>query len=453
MAEETTQATTAAPGADTAAVAAKAQAAKDKASAEKWGAVAAKSLGVDTGADTEAVEAPASGEKPRGKNGQFLPEKGKAKEKTDGKKTEAKAAPEAAAAVSKLGGKDAKEPGGNEAEGVGGKDLPGGKEGESGEATAAGVPEFSGGLGKAKRLAREGDIAGALKLIDLDLDKIPGGVWASLRKFHHEEKAKVHKRESDVIAAHQKVQSEARELVAQLRPFAEADAALKAGDEDRVFEIIFGKSVDEWQRGRLAKMHRGDLSKDPAVSDLTRRLDAERLERQKLEKRLEERDQAAAERDRKAAADAAGAKYRDDLTERMAGSGDERLAAAAEHPWFIKMVHDERLKHYRYDETTDTEDCISEEEAIEAVYDPERLTAAQWKQLTGGLDPTVERDPSTITRVATDRRVNDVKRVAKAPTSLSRSATVEAAPERRRSDKESLAHWSGIAQKLAQQGK
>jgi len=421
--------------------ASKAREVKGKASAEKWGKVAAASLGVG-----EAPAEPAApAEKPRAKDGKFVAEKGKAKEKTDGKKAEAKAAPEAAAAVPK----PAKQGDVGVATGTEKRDA------GADEAVSPGpeVPEFSGGLGKAKRLAREGKIADALKLIDLDPDKIPGGAWASWRTANAKRDAEIHKRETDIITAHQKVQSEARELVAQLRPFAEAKTAVESGDEDRAFELIFGKTVDVWQRERLARMHRGDLSKDPAVAEATRRAKAAEDDAKQLRRDLEERDQKAAERDAEAARERRQGEYREELKEQFAGSDDARLARAAELPWFIRMVHKEQLDSYKFDPHSRQEDYLTVEEAIERVYDPERLTATQWKQLTGGLDPTVERDPGTITQVATDRRANDVKRVAKAPTSLSRSATVEAAPERRRTEKESLAHWSGIAQKLAQQGK
>jgi len=450
--ETTTQAATAAAAAD----AAKARADKDKASAEKWGKVAAEALGVEEAAAAAEAPAPAAGDKPRGKNGQFLPEKGKAKERThDAAKAQAKA--ETTPAVPKVkAGESARNVVATDDAVARGDEAAGGKRGDSPtspEAERTDGGGFTGGLGKARRLAREGNIAEALKLIDLDPEKIPGGAWASWRNANAKKAAEIHKRESDIIAAHQKVQSEAREIVANTRKFAEAKDALDAGDEERVFELVFGKSSDQWQREKLAKMHRGDLSKDPAVSDLTRRLDAERAERQKLEKRLEERDQKAAEQERTATLERSGARWREDFTERLAESGDERLATAAKLPWFVRMVHAELLKNYTYDEVTDTEDCISEEEAIEAVYDPERLTAAQWKQLTGGLSPTGERDPGTLTQVATDRRAHDVKRVLKAPTILSRHATVEAAPERRRSPEESLKHWSSIGQKHASEGK
>ena len=431
-------ATPAAPAADTAA----ARAAKEKASADKWGAIAAASLGV--GEAPEAEPAPAA-EKPRAKDGKFVADKSKAKEKTDGKATEAKAAPEAvlngkakpkvaadgrvAEAAGKAGAATVEEPA------------------ESGAAPEP-APEFVGGLGKAKRLAREGKVAEALKLIDLDPEKIPGGAWAAWRKANNA-------KEAELVAAHRKVEEQreavkatARELVAQLRPFAEAKQALDAGDDDRVFELVFGKTADQWQRERLARMHRGDLRKDPAVVDVLKRLDAEKAEREKLQRQLQERDEEAKAEREKAAIQQARQAYREQLKSNLEASADPRLQAAASLPWFIKMVHEERLKSYN----EETDDCLSEEEAIEAVYDENRLTVAQWKQLTGGLDPTVERGQDTKNPVATDRRANDVKR-AQAPTSLTRSATVEAAPERRRSEKESLEYWSAKASKFAAQGK
>jgi hypothetical protein len=396
-------------------------------SAEKWASEAKKAddaKAADQAADLAAArgEAPAQADKPRGKNGQFLPEKGKKD------------------AARRGSDKGAGDPAGKEPV-AGAEPARADERGNDGGAPKDAPPELSGGLGKAKRLAREGKIAEALKLIDLDPERVPGGAWAAWRKENA-------RKERELLAAHGEVErqretlrGEARELVSQLRPFAEAKAAIDAGDEETAFQLVFGKSVDEWQRARLAKMHRGDLSKDPAVAALTKRLDAEAAERQKLQKQLEERDAAIAAERAKAEQARAQQAYRDGLKERLESSGDPRLERAAALPWFVKMVHDERLKHYRYDAETGTEDCISEEEAIDAVYDEERLTVAQWKQLTGGLDPHGNRDPGTLNQATTDRRAIDVKRAAKAPTSLSRSSAAEAAPIRKRDAKESLNYW------------
>ena len=421
---------------------ARAKSEKERASAEKWAAVAVDAL---NGKKTEEAEEPAPEPKPAAK----------AKEKTSGKETTKEAQPkekqrgadgkflsEAAksAAAEKPAGvapvaKGVKPEVRPDAEGSGTADK-GGEEPEAGTAAS----EF-GGLGKAKRLAREGDVAGAMKLIGLDPEKIPGGQWAAWRKENAKKEARVMEAHAEVERQRAQVKNEARELVSQLRPFAEAKQAIESGDEDAAFQLMFGKSVDEWQRGRLARMHRGDLSKDPAVTELTKRLDAERAERLKLEQTLREREE-------RATAERTQAEYMQSLKSRIADHADERVAAAAELPWFVKMVRDERLRYY--DPRTDT--SISEEEAIENVFDEDRLTVAQWKQINGGLDPS-GRAPSTQNRESSDRRGTDVKRAPKAPLSLSRSATVEAAPEQRRDSKQSLEHWSGIASKLAAQGK
>lgn len=409
-------------------------------SAEKWAKEAQKVIEADeaksraataaaeAGSAPEAAEksAKADGEKPRGPDGKFLPEGGKPKEKAnaDKQKTEAKAAPEAVQKPSARG---------DRADGKGGNDPA--------EAQAPAAEPLAGSLGKAKRLVREGDIGGALELIGLSVDQIPGGVWASMRKHHQ-------KREHELVAAHEEIQrqredirSEARALVEQLRPFAEAKAALESGDEDKVFEVIFGKSVDDWQRERLARMHRGDTRKDPAYAEILKRLDAEKAERERLEKSLrEERETAAVQR--------AQAKYIEDLKGRIANHPDERVAAAASLPWFVEAVRDERRKHY--DPRTDT--SISEEEAIELVFDEERLTVAQWRQLTGGHSSHGVRDPGTQTQATTGRPGTDVKRAAKAPTTLSRSAAAEAAPAVKRSAKESLEYWAREGQEALEKG-
>ncbi len=381
--------------------------------------------------DTAALESARGddgGEKPRDpETGKFLPQK---KEKPNGDK-KAKAAPKASPeAVQKPAAS------GDRADGKRGDD--------SAEATAPVAEPLSGGLGKAKRLAREGKIAEALKLIDLDPEKIPGGQWAAWRKENR-------KKESEILAAHAEVESqreavksEARALVAELRPYAEAAEALKSGDEDRVFELIFGKTVDEWQRGRLARMHRGDLSKDPVVAEFNKKLAAERAEREKLVKLLEERDANERQRAEEAAVEKRRSEYREELAAQLEGAADERLQRAASLPWFVKMVHDEQLKSYSFNPRTKQEDYLTVDEAIERVFDEERLTAAQWKQLTGELASPEKRVPGAQNQVASDRRGNDVKRVAKAPLTLSRSEAADPTHRPDMDDEQRLTYYANL---------
>lgn len=423
-----------------------ARAAKEKASADKWASEAVKAMEAKEGGKAEPVEAEKPAEKPRAKDGKFVADKAKAKEKSDGEKTEAKAKAEA------VPGKDGA-PNGRMAKPAAEAGAEANEKPAEGGAKDEPAHEFSGGLGKAKRLVREGKIADALKLIDCDPERIPGGQWAAWRKENRRKESELVEAYKEVERQREAVKSEARELVAQLRPFAEAKQALDAGDDDKVLEIIFGKTVDAWQRERLGKMHRGDLSKDPAVAEAKRLANESKAEAERLRKELEERDRKAAEREQRAEAERAQAAYREDLKGRLAESGDPRLERAAELPWFVKMVHQARLDSYKFNPHTGQEDCLSEDEAIEQVYDPERLTAAQWQQLTGELDSSAKRDHGAKNHADTDRRGTDVKRALRAPTSLSRSATVEAAPERRRSPADAAKHWGSIGQRLANEGK
>lgn len=314
---------------------------------------------------------------------------------------------------------------------------------DSGE-TDKQTPEFTGGLGKFRRLLNEGKVDQAFKAAGLDANKVPNGMWKALR-------IESDKREREIEAAHAEVQSqreafhvEARQVSEKLRPFAEAADAYAAGDEDKVFELIFGKTVDVWQRERLARMHRGDLRKDPVVAEFNAKLAAERAEREKLVKLLEERDAAEKQRADEAAVESRRAEYREELKEQFESSGDQRLQRAASLPWFVKMVHDEQLKSYKFDPRSKQEDYLTVDEAIERVYDPERLTAAQWKQLTGELDSSEKRVPGAQTQVASDRRGNDVKRVAKAPTTLSRSEAADPTHRPEMDDEQRLAYYANL---------
>lgn len=390
---------------------------------------ALKSADTETSALETARGESEDGEKPRGPDGKFLP----AKKANDGKAKTEKATPKAAkqATSAKPDAADAAKSGEQ-----GGKSVDGGVD--------EGGIQLSGGLGKAKRLVREGKIAEALKLIDVDPEKIPGGQWAAWRKENAKEAAKLRAREQDIVTAHEQVKSEARELVSQLRPFAEAKQAIESGDEDAAFQLMFGKSVDEWQRERLARMHRGDLRKDPVVSEFAKKLEAEKAERLKLQKLLEERDVQAQQREEQAAIEKRQGEYREELKGQLSDSGDARLARAAELPWFVKMVHQEQLDSYKFDPRTQHEDYLTVEEAIERVYDPERLTAAQWRQLTGEHNSPEKRDPGTQNQVASDRRGSDVKRVAKAPLTLSRSEAADPTPRPTMDTEQRIAYYSNL---------
>jgi hypothetical protein len=306
------------------------------------------------------------------------------------------------------------------------------------------TPEFAGGLGKARRLFKEGKIAEGMKLVGLDPERVPNGMWVALRK-------ETDKREAQILSAHAKVEEqreevkrEARELVAQLRPFAEAQQALQSGDEDKVFELIFGKTVDEWQRERLGRMHRGDLRKDPVVSEFAKKLEAEKAERIKLQRLLEERDAQAQQREEQAAIERRQGEYREELKGQFESSGDARLQRAASLPWFVKAVHDEQLKSYKFDTDTRQEDYLTVDEAIERVYDKRRLTAAQWEELTDGLASSEKRDPGTLNQVASVRRGSDVKRAAKAPTTLSRSEAADPTHRPEMDDEQRLAYYANL---------
>ena len=399
--------------------------AKSDANIAKYAKQAAEMALKSADTETSALEAARGesedGEKPRGPDGKFLPQKAKPKEKN---------------------AKQAK-PERTEAAGVPSKEPAAGKE-QSKEGAQPAADEPIGGLGKARRLVREGKIADALKLIDVDPEKIPGGQWAAWRRENR-------RKESELVAAHREVESqreavksEARELVSQLRPFAEAKQAIESGDEDAAFQLMFGKSVDEWQRERLARMHRGDLRKDPVVSEFAKKLEAEKAERLKLQKLLEERDAAAQQREEQAAIEKRQGEYREELKGQLADSGDARLARAAELPWFVKAVHDEQLKSYKFDPVTKHEDYLTVEEAIERVYDPERLTAAQWRQLTGESDSSEKRGPDTQNRVASDRRGTDVKRAAKAPLTLSRSEAADPTPRPSMDTEQRIQYYSNL---------
>lgn len=397
----------------------------------------ARAAAVDAAAEPEgAAEGGSTGERPRGPDGKFLPEKkAKAKGKDDASgKKEDKAASEAVP-------KPAAHSGGGAGEGSA----------DSAEDPTPAPEPLTGGLGKARRLAQEGKLGEALKMIGVDAEKLTSGQWGAWRKENA-------RREREIVAAHQEVErqresvkAEARQLVAELRPYAEAAEALKSGDEDRVFEIIFGKSVDEWQRERLGRMHRGDLRKDPVVTELKKLFEAEKTERQKLEQRLLEREEAEKLERAKAEQQRAQETYRADLAARLADSGDPRLERAASLPWFVQKVHQLRLDSYRIDPMTGREDCLSEEEAIEAAYDEDKLTVAQWKQLTGSLPAAANRGPDTQNQVATDRRGTDVRRAAKAPTTLSRSEAADAVTHEKPppGSKELVEYHARLAQRAA----
>ena len=405
--------------------------AKEAALIAKYAKQAAEAKLKSDTADTEALESargdePAEGEKPRGADGKFLP----SKDKKDGKAKAEKAAPQAAKPA-KVGKEAAAEPADRPAADVVRPD-------------SDSVPEFAGSLGKAKRLVHEGKIAEALKLIDCDPEKIPGGQWAAWRKENRKKEAEVLAAHAEVERKHEAVKSEARELVAQLRPFAEAQKAIQEGDEDAAFQLMFGKSVDEWQRERLARMHRGDLRKDPVVSEFAKKLEAEKAERVKLQKMLEDRDEQARQREEQATIERRQGEYREELKEQLSASADERLQRAADLPWFVKLVHQEQLDSYKFDPRTKHEEYLTVDEAIERVYDPERLTAAQWKQLTGEHDSSEKRVPGTQNQVVSDRRGSDVKRVAKAPTTLSRSEAADPTPKPKLQGEDLIAYYVNL---------
>jgi hypothetical protein len=259
----------------------------------------------------------------------------------------------------------------------------------------------SGGLGKARKLIREGNIAGALELIGLHPEKLEGKQWGA---FRQREKA-AQEAERQAADKEQKLRGLHQELVRHYGAFDEARKAYEAGDYDAAFKIWTGETIDDYQRKRVHEMH--TKTKDPEVIKLRKELEALRTEKQTEEQK---RQQAAAEQGRAQAREA----YRAELATKLSELDDPRFARVAQKQAFVNRVFDIQEQHWneRAQETIDTVEAaeLAWEELYEGVAGETSATAA----------PSVSKSAGTTK--------TPVRQVAKATTTLNPHEASEASP-------------------------
>lgn len=260
-------------------------------------------------------------------------------------------------------------------------------------------PHIGAGLGNARKLVREGNIAKALELIGLHPEKLEGKQWGAFRQ-REKEAVEAERRAS---AKEQQLAHVARQLHEQYSRFEQARKAYEAEDYDGAFKLAFNEDANDYQRKRVAAM----TTKDPKVAQLERELREFKAQRAQEEQRRQDQH-AEAERAQ------AQQSYKSKLSEELGDMDDGRFARVAKRPAFIQKVFDIQKQHWN-DRTGETIDTI---EAAELA----------WEELYEG----VAGEPSTTAASPASKpagtATTPVRQAAKSATTLNQREAAEAAP-------------------------
>jgi hypothetical protein len=352
-----------------------AKAVLEEATAAAAGLEAAREAGDGT---EEAQEEATPG---RRKDGTFLP-KGK-KAKTNGKAAQAAAAKTEEPAAAGDDGKAA--------------------DAEAGEpAPAAGAGDnLGGGIGRARKLVREGNIAGALELIGLHPEKLEGKQWGA---FRQREKAA----QDAARAASEKEQglaNVARQLQQQYGRYDEAQKAYEAEDYDTAFKLAFNETADDYTRKRVHSLH--TKTKDPEVIKLRKELDAMRVEKQTDMQRAQEQ---AAEQGRKQARQT----YQQTLATELAEMDDRRIQRVATKKAFIQKVFDIQEQHWN--------------EGAQSTIDTVEAAELAWEELYEGVAGETSTTVASSTSRSAGTAKTPVRQGSKGSTTLNPHEASEASP-------------------------
>ncbi len=224
------------------------------------------------------------------------------------------------------------------------------------------------GLGRARKLIREGNIAAALDLIGLSPDKLEGKQWGA---FRQREKA-AQEAERKAVEKEAGLSSVARQLQQQYGRYDEAQKAYEAEDYETAFKLAFNESPNDFQRKQIHALH--SKTKDPEVVALRKKI--QQME-EKAQTDQQQQQAARAEHERKQARQT----YQATLATELSEMDDPRFARVAAKPAFIKRVFDIQEQHWneRAQTTIDTVEAaeLAWEELYEGVAGETGATTAQ----------------------------------------------------------------------------
>lgn len=270
------------------------------------------------------------------------------------------------------------------------------------ESTQASDPGAAGaGIGRARKLVKEGNIAAALELIGLHPEKLEGKQWGA---FRQREKAAADA-ERKAAEKEQGLANIARQLQQQYGAYDDARKAYEAEDYDTAFKLWTGETPDDFTRKRVHAMH--TKTKDPEVLKLRKELEALRQEKQTEAERMA---QARQQQERAQARET----YQKTLASELAEMDDPRFVRVAQKPAFIKRVFDIQEQHWN-ERTQETIDTV---EAAELA----------WEELYEGVAGETSGTTAQSVSKATGPSQKPVRQGAKASTTLNPHEASEASP-------------------------
>ncbi len=183
-------------------------------------------------------------------------------------------------------------------------------------------------LVKARQLAEQGDLDGAIKLAfgkDAAAFRLNSARWAEWRKTQDKANKVVSEREQRIAGA-------VKQLEQKYGPLVEAQKLFAAEDYEGAFQKAFGLDLNSFQKKALGKFH----GKNPEVEALKKQLaDRDERERQREEAWKQQQAQQAEAQQHRANVNA--------VTQHLGASDDPQLAALSAKPRFVRLVYKEYL--------------------------------------------------------------------------------------------------------------
>lgn len=286
-------------------------------------------------------------------------------------------------------------------------EKPAGPDAVAGEDT----PTEKGALGKARRLFREGDVDGALKLVlgveakELDEVKLTSKHFKALvarekaaAKAVQDSRAEADTRESNV-----------RDVATKLMPMVQAVQAYHKGDFEGFVKLATGDSLEGFQRKVIAQLQQTPAGKAEVPPELLARLTQLENER-RAEKEESARMKAENERIK---SEQAEAKWVGEIADELAK--DERFVKVATKKAFLSKVLETQKRHFN----PNTQMTVDALEAAEEV----------WEEFYGDVIDTAPRTAATAAKVAsTGRGGSNGASGRKTTTNVNHSVPTEAAP-------------------------
>jgi len=287
---------------------------------------------------------------------------------------------------------------------------------------------------RARELADNGDLDGALKLVfgkEAAVFRLNSARWAEWRKANDTAR-------KETAAREQRVTQAAQRLAKDYGPLVEARKLFEAEDYEGAFQQAFGLDLNSFQKKALGKFH----GKNPEIEGLKKQLAEEREERQRLADEERQRQLTAQQQQQHAANVRA-------VSTHLATSTDPEIVELSKRQRFLHRVYKDFLREAQHgrDAGLLTVTAIAEKVRDELVEEFGPVFGSRDRSASGGPHQDGTNPESPHRGGKNPARPVDAKAP---PNSLSQRGAQEAsAPGRPLTDEELFRKYQRIAEAKA----